>query len=120
MAAIIIIPVYLLFCVWLAKNNAERIAENKTIHHFLNGLLHLSAAILLNFLKGWQSALALLLLVRTVFDISLNHFRNLPPFHTTLKPKSVVDKIEKWVFSNSFTAKVMYVVVAIFLLLNKF
>lgn len=105
---------YLLFCVWLAYDNSDRIADGRKIHHALNGSLHLAAAGIMYYIKGWQDAISLLLLVRVVFDSSLNLFRGLSLGYVSPKPKSWVDKIEAAVFNkNGLLPKLIYLIIVI-------
>ena len=108
---------YLLFVVILAWDNAKRIDQDKKIKHWLNGLAHLSMAGILYFVD-WKLSVALLCLVRVTFDISLNLFRGFPIDYVSLKPKSVIDKIEKKIFGlNGYTPKIVYLIIAVCLLL---
>jgi len=103
--------VYQIFVVWLAYDNAERIAQGKRIYHGLNGLLHLLAAAIV-LVHGWQYSVALLFLTRIVFDSSLNLFRNLSLGYVTPKPKSIIDKVEQAIFGrNGYTPKIIYAII---------
>jgi len=108
---------YSLFCVYLARNNAERIEAGKKINHAVNGSIHLSAAFLMLILSGWEDAISLLLLARVVFDMSLNSFRELSLDYVSPSPKSFADRVEKAVFkSNGLLPKIIYL--ALFLCLQ--
>lgn len=105
---------YLVFVIWLAINNADRIELGKRIYHGLNGALHLAAAAGAWFVFGWEVAVALLLLVRATFDTALNLARGKAVDYVSQKPKSIVDKIERAVFGNNgILPKLIYVAAAI-------
>ena len=114
---IAVIFAYLLFVVILAWDNAKRIDKDKKIKHWLNGLAHLSMAGIIYFVH-WKLSISLLCLVRVTFDISLNLFRGFPIDYVSLKPKSVIDKIEKQIFGlNGYTPKIVYLIIAVCLLI---
>src|SRR5687768_2428562 len=88
---------YQLFVVWLAWDNTKRILENLKIIHWLNGLLHIAASVAIGFSTEWNYGVANLFFTRVFFDSSLNLFRGLPLGYISPDPKSIVDKIEKWI-----------------------
>lgn len=110
---------YLLLVVVLAYDNAKRIDNDKNIKHWLNGLAHLSMAGILYFVD-WRLSVALLLLVRVVFDSALNLFRGLSFGYVSPKPASLVDKIEKKIFKNNgYMPKLIYIIIALCLLISR-
>lgn len=116
---LIILP-YLAFCVVLAYDNSQRIKAGKRIYHGLNGALHLLATGATFWAYGWNDSLSLLLSVRVVFDVSLNLFRGLGIGYVSPKPKSWIDKAEKWVFRNDgITPKIVYLFAVLCLQLLK-
>lgn len=110
-----IIPetVYALFCVILAAFNHERIKDGKRINHFWNGLIHLAVAIPASIFIHLTVGLVLLLNANVIFNVSLNLFRGLPIGYLPLKPKSVVDQVEKKLFGNGIAPKIIYTVISI-------
>lgn len=107
---------YIPFCIAFAYLNAILIKKGKRIYHALNGLLHLTVAFLIGYFTHWQYGLATLCITRLFFDIPLNLFRGLPIDYVSPKPKSIVDRAEKWVFkTDGFTPKVIYLIGAVFL-----
>jgi hypothetical protein len=116
---ILIIP-YIVFTIWLAQDNADRILYGKKIHHWLNGMIHIAAATGLYFISGWKDAVSLLLLIRVTFDTALNLFRGLGIGYVSPKPKSVVDRFEKWVFrGDGITPKILYLLLVVVLQVTK-
>lgn len=110
---------YLLIVVILARNNADRIENDKRIEHSLNGIAHLSMACILYFVD-WRASVALLLSVRVVFDSALNLFRGLSLGYVSPKPASWVDKIEKKIFKNNgYLPKLIYLIIALCLLISR-
>ena len=106
---------YLLICVALAADNSDRIAAGKRIFHGLNGALHIAAAIALTYYTDWQNGVSLLLCVRMVFDSALSHFRSLPWTYLPLNPKSVIDRVEKYIFKTKKLAYVVYIAAVVVL-----
>ena len=105
---------YIPFCIAFAWLNAILIKKGKRIYHALNGMLHLSVAIVIGYFTHWQYGLATLCITRLFFDVSLNLFRGLPIDYVSPKPKSIVDIAEKKIFGNDgFTPKVIYLVAAV-------
>lgn len=112
---------YIPFCIAFAYLNAWLIVRGNRIYHGLNGLLHLSVAIVIGYFTHWGYGLATLFITRLVFDTSLNLFRGLPIDYVSQKPKSIVDIIEKKIFGNDgFTPKVIYLIaiVALFIVVQ--
>jgi hypothetical protein len=86
----------------------------------MNGIIHLAAAAGAYFLFGWKGVVVILLVTRVVFDVSLNLMRGLPIDYVSKSPKSIVDKIEKWVFSgNGMIPKIIYLLLIIIILTVK-
>lgn len=105
---IIYLSIYALFCVVLAKINAEMIEDGMKIDHKLNGALHITWAICAVFFE-WYHPLTVLFTGRVLFDVSLNLFRGLKVGYVSPGPESVIDRAEKKVFGNSgLLPKVIY------------
>jgi hypothetical protein len=108
--------IYGLWCVLFAYINAQWIKDGKRIQHGWNGALHLLIAGIAFVLFGWAAGLILLLNTRVIFDTTLNYFRGLPLGYVSLKPKSIIDKLEKFVFgTDGITPKIIYVVISVVL-----
>ncbi len=105
---------YTLSCVPFAWLNARWIEKGKRILHAWNGLLHLVAAGVGWWLYSWEVALIILCNARVVFDTSLNLFRGLPWDYVPLNPKSITDKVERFLFgSNYWVPKLIYALTSI-------
>ena len=85
---------YCLFAAVLSYFNFRLIKSGKKIYHALNGILHITAAGIAFYLYDWQHSVALLCLVRVIFDTTLNIFRSLGLGYLSPSPASIVDKIE--------------------------
>ena len=120
---------YLLFVVILAWDNAKRIGQDKHIKHWLNGLAHLSMACILYFVD-WRLSVALLFLVKLVFDSALNTFRKngidyispevkkISSLWSALIKGKFADYIEYKIFGNNgYTPKIVYLIIAVCLLI---
>lgn len=108
---------YLPFLIFLAHNNAQRIREDKVIHHWLNGLFHLTYAIWLLYFLELRIALAFFPLVKVTFDTLLNHFRGLPLDYVPTKPKALTDRIERYLFGNNgIIPKILYLFISVAIL----
>jgi hypothetical protein len=113
----VLLTLYIIPLLILAKDNTTRIKKSKRIYHGLNGALHLFVAAGAYFLFGWTGAILILLLTRVVFDVALNLMRGLPIDYVSKSPKSIVDKIEKWVFNgNGMIPKMLYAFLIIIIL----
>lgn len=100
---------YGLFCVGFAYANHGWIKIDLRIRHFVNGILHGAVAVWCYLTFGWASAVSALLIARICFDFALNLFRGLPLDYVPKNPKSIADKLEKWVFGNDgLTPKIIY------------
>ena len=105
---------YIAFCLILANINAHLIKDGKKIYHWANGLLHLTSAFIFSLLYWWPGAIIILCNSRLFFDLLLNIFRGLPIDYVPVKPKSWIDKAEKWIFGkNGILPKVIYLIVSI-------
>jgi hypothetical protein len=108
---------YAIACIGLAAFNADLIRDGKRIYHFWNGAIHLTAAILIGYFTNWQYGLAVLFIARLFFDVSLNLMRGLSIDYVSPKPKSIVDRVEKWVFKNNgIIPKILYAFIIVILL----
>jgi hypothetical protein len=102
---------YAVFCILLAFVNYRVIKKGLRVYHSLNGLCHAIAFFLLWHFVDIQTALAGLFMARVVFDVCLNKFRGLPIDYVPQKPKSIIDQLEKKVFRDGLTPKLVYVLV---------
>jgi uncharacterized membrane-anchored protein YitT (DUF2179 family) len=101
--------IYAVFCILLAYVNYRVIKKGLRVYHALNGLCHAIAFFLLWHFVDIQTALAGLFMARVVFDVCLNKFRGLPIDYVPQKPKSIIDQLEKKVFRDGLTPKLVYV-----------
>lgn len=105
---------YIVFCILFANLNAYLIKREKKIYHGLNGAIHIVAAVISAILFWWASAIIILCNARVFFDSLLSVFRGLPLDYVSQKPKSLVDKGEKWIFGNDgWTPKILYIVISL-------
>lgn len=120
---------YLLFVVILAWDNAKRIDKDKKIKHWLNGLAHFSMAGILYFVD-WKLSVALLCVVKLVFDTALYLFRGegigyispdikkITSLWMALRKGKFADYIEYKIFGNNgYTPKIFYLIIAVCLLI---
>lgn len=107
--------IYILFSMALAYYNYRRILYDKRIFHGVNGLLHLAFWLgVFLFTKSWFPVVVLPFIGRLFFDSGLNLMRNLPLGYVPRKPKSIVDKIEKWLFGmDGIAPKFIYTIIII-------
>ena len=107
---------YAIACVNLAYVNFRLIDSGRRVYHALNGLLHLTAAVIVGICVHPLGAICILLVARLVFDIALNRFRGLPMNYVPAKPKSIVDRIERWVFGRDGYEPKLWYLTALFIL----
>ena len=82
--------------------HARLIKQNRPIKHGWWGLGYVVAAGVVTFLlKDWILFILLLLIRKVVFDLSLNIFRGLPPFHVSLTTTSILDKLQRKIFGSN-------------------
>jgi hypothetical protein len=101
---------YSVFCIIFAYcNYIEIVKLDERIWHGLNGAIHLSTALYFGLAVCPQAGFSILLIARLFFDVSLNLFRKLPIDYVPEHPKSIVDKIEIFVFEdNGWLPKIIY------------
>ncbi len=107
-------------CIYLAKHDADAIKQDRPqdISHVINGAIHIGASLLLWIAGGFPHFFAGLLESVIVFDVSMNLFRHLSPFYLPIKPKSIKDKAEKYIFFNSgLVAKIFYLIAFILIVI---
>ena len=105
---------YIIFCIILAAINADLIKHEKRIYHWLNGIIHLTAAFICGWLYWWPGVIIILCNSRLFFDVLLNVFRGLPIDYVPANPKSFADKWEKKIFGNNgILPKIIYLAVSI-------
>lgn len=101
--------IYAVFCIALAYANKVRIKKDQRIYHGVNGFFHL--VVWFVFYVKFKTALVVVLpfIARLFFDAFLNWFRGLDAGYVPEKPKSIADKVEKFIFrENAITPKVLY------------
>jgi hypothetical protein len=104
------IIIYALWCVFFAFLNyivIERL--NERVRHGFNGLAHLTVCLYFSLAVSLTTGFIMLLIGRLFFDTPLNLFRKKGIGYVSENPKSIVDKIEKYVFRNDgITPKIIY------------
>jgi hypothetical protein len=113
------IIIYALWCGFFAFLNyivIERL--NERVRHGFNGLAHLTACLYFSLAVSLITGFIMLLIGRLFFDVPLNLFRKRPFDYVPDKPRSIVDKVEKYVFRNDgYTPKVIYAYLIFILIL---
>lgn len=101
----------------LAWYHAKLIRENKPIYHGWWAAGFLAIAGIVSLLAGSWILFILLCLERlVVFNVALNVFRGLPPFHVSLTTTSILDKLQrKLVGTNGWIVPLIVTVVCIVL-----
>lgn len=113
----ILIIAYIPFCIALAWLNHILIKKGKRIYHAINGIIHLAAAGAGWYLFSWEVGLSILPAARLFFDVPLNLFRGKSVDYVSPAPKSIVDKVEKWIFrKDGITPKIIYLIGLIILI----
>lgn len=108
--------IYAGWVIFFAYMNKLWIQSDSGFRHWANAIAHLSAAGFAGIHFGWQYGVAILFLVRALFDGTLSLFRGLSFDYVSPKPKSIVDQWEKKVFGmNGLLPKVIYLAIAIIL-----
>lgn len=92
--------IYIIFCVWLADENAKRIDQDKKIYHAAQGATHIGAGVLFSLLFNWFMLPLILLSARIFFTSALNLFREKPLLYVTPKPSAFTDKFEQKIFGR--------------------
>lgn len=116
MTPVLFQAIYTGWVIFFAYMNKLWIAKNYPFRHWANAIAHLSAAGFAGFHFGWQYGVAVLFLVRVVFDGTLSLFRGLSFDYVSPKPASTVDRLEKRVFGrNGLLPKLLYLVIVILL-----
>ena len=87
-----IIALYIIINLVLAKIDANKIRDGIHIKHGINALIYL-ILIAPTFFISWSYPLGMLALRRIVFDTGLNLFRGLPFDYTSATTTSIVDRI---------------------------
>lgn len=89
----IIIVVFVLINIGLAKYDAYRIKKNMPIDHMVNAITYFIITIAFYKWLTPLQVLGLLLIRIPIFNTSLNIFRGLPPTHLSTTTDSVIDRI---------------------------
>jgi len=87
-----ILILYTILNVVLAKIDAYKIKHNKRIRHAINALIY-CVLIAPTFFISWHYPIAMLALRRIVFDTALNLFRGLPFDYISATTTSIIDRI---------------------------
>jgi hypothetical protein len=111
----VIILLYILINIGLAKIDAIKIANHKRIRHGLNALFY-CLLICPTLMISWTYPIGLLALRRIVFDTSLNLFRGLPYDYISSTTTSIIDRIS-YGFQKKYGYFVYYSIFLIILIL---
>ena len=104
MIKILLFVIFIVVNILLAKIDADRIKQRKSIHHEINGLIYLVLLIPVYFITySWLNILGLLLLRIPVFNTSLNYFRGIALTYLSKNPLSTIDKL-----TNKIPRKIGY------------
>jgi len=96
-----IIMVVTILNIVLAIIDAGRIKRGKSIKHGVNGFIYTLILAAAFWVKPNYWLISALVFDRLIFfNISLNLCRMLPVFYVSESPKSIVDKISRWVFGK--------------------
>jgi hypothetical protein len=106
---------YAVFCVFFAFVNYWQIEKvNDHVRHGINGTFHAITSLYFGIFVHWALGLSILFGARLTFDITLNLLRIgvFGIFYVPKNPKSIVDKIEKFVFkNNAVVPKAIYAII---------
>jgi hypothetical protein len=103
---LIILAIFIVINITLAKYDSWKIANHKWIYHGVNAVVYLLLLIYPYILtKDWFFVIALLSLRRIVFDTALNLFRGLRFDYISSTTTSIIDRL-----SYKFQAKYGYFV----------
>ncbi len=106
--------IYAVWVVWFAYLNKQWIKEDAGFRHWANAISHLSAAIYAGLNWHWLYGIAILFLVRALFDGTLSLFRGLSFDYVSPRPLSKVDQFEKKIFGmNGMLPKIIYLSIVI-------
>jgi hypothetical protein len=104
MIKILLLVIFIIVNILLAKIDANKIKQNKPIYHGINGLIYLVLLIPIYFITyNWLNILGLLLLRIPVFNTSLNYFRGIALTYLSNSTTSIIDKI-----TNKIPRKIGY------------
>jgi hypothetical protein len=109
--------IYVVWCIFWAYANHRAIDKaNEHILHAINGTFHLVICGYFGIQLNWMVGVAMLFEGRLFFDVALNLFRKLGIGYVPKSPKSIFDKLEKYVFKgNGIIPKIIYAAIVIVL-----
>ena len=110
-----IIALYILINVVLAKIDACKINKGVHIKHGINGLIY-CVLIAPTLFLSWTYPIAMLALRRIVFDTALNLFRGLPFDYISSSTTSIIDRIS-YDFQKEYGYFVYYTIFLIIVIL---
>lgn len=110
-----IIALYILVNILLAKIDAYKIKHNKRIRHAINALVY-CVLVAPTFYISWHYPIAMLALRRIVFDTCLNLFRGLPFDYISATTTSIIDRIS-YDFQKEYGYFVYYAIFLIIVIL---
>ncbi|HEX7906220.1 MAG TPA: hypothetical protein VF487_20240 [Chitinophagaceae bacterium] len=108
---------WLLFCLFFAYANYVVIEKvNERIRHGINGIFGVATSLYFGLAVYWLLGLSMLFIARLFFDSFLSLLRFQRINYVSLKPKSIIDQVEKFVFGmDGYTPKIIYLIVIIVL-----
>ena len=116
-----IILIFVFINIALAAIDKRLISRGKRIYHAINGAVYLALVTPVFFITGnLFFVISLLSLRLLVFNPALNLGRGLNFFYLPEKPKSIIDRLAKFVFRSGKVAYIFYAACFIFLLLKIF
>lgn len=110
--------IYACFCIVFAYDNKRRIGKYKPIPHGVNGLVHFLIWTVFYLLFHSVFVSVLPFIARLIFDTALNLLRGKNMGYVPVKPRSIADKVEKFIWGdNALTPKVLYLWVIVICLI---
>jgi hypothetical protein len=89
---------------------------DERVRHGFNGMCHVITCVYFGLEVHWMMGTAMFFTARISFDTALNLMRGKKIGYVSVNPKSIIDKLEKWVFGyNGVLPKVLYLIIAIVL-----
>lgn len=121
MFKILTILIFTLLNIFLAQHDANRIKKGKRIYHGVNGAIYIVLLSIQHYIfADWYLTAALCVNRLLTFNISLSLYRGNDWDYLSPEPKSITDKIAKWVFKKGIVMYGLYSVLFVFLLYMTF
>ena len=95
---ILLFILFIIINIILANIDANKIKQNKSIFHGINGLIY---SVLIGstcwITHNWVPIIGLALLRIPIFNTALNYFRGLPLTYLSSSTTSIIDRITNWI-----------------------